>query len=500
MNEHVTPTMNTNIAPRVRCLRLRFTARPSRPIPLPAAFTRRLPALPRFLLPLLLLAGISPLLSTALADGGAPAIVPVLQTTFTNPTPAGSSASFGAALAVMRNDRVVIGAPHAGVEGITGRAYLFDLNGALLYQFRSSGSSLFGWSIATMPNNDDYVYIGDTSGYLYWCSTNSIVVGGYVFRFSTPTPYAANDQFGRSLAALGDDRLIVGAPNSTLGAIVSGGVGAVFLYSSLDANPTPLTTITNPSPVPNGRFGASVAGVGDDRILIGAPGNSGNGGKAYLFNTNGLLLTSFTNPITYLSGAAAFGKSVAALGSDRVIISSQGRGFLFGVNGTLLTTFTPSPFPNAYFGSSVAAVGSDRVLIGGRQAGTNTGAAFLFSTNGTLLVTLTNPTGATNDSFGITVAAVGSDRVLVGDTSGTNGGAVYSFSLVPTLDIHPTPAPTLAVSWPLFAPDYFLQQNTNGLATANWSNVTDTIHDDGTNKYIIVDPATGNRFYRLIKP
>ena len=72
----------------------------------------------------------------------------------------------------------------------------------------------------------------------------------------------------------------------------------MFLYSSLHPNNyIPLTTITNPSPVPNGLFGSSVAGVGDDRILIGASGNSDKG-KAYLFSTNGLLLTSFTNPTT----------------------------------------------------------------------------------------------------------------------------------------------------------------------------------------------------------
>ena len=451
-----------------------------------------------FLLPLLLLAGINPLLSTALAAGGAAAIVPVLQTTFTNPTPAGSSDTFGAALAVMQNDRVVIGAPYAGYAGV-GKAYLFNLNGVLLYQFHSSGSQQFGWSIATMPDNGDHVYIGDLHEYLYWCTTNS-PSWGYDWRFSTPTPYAVGDQFGRSLAALGNDRLIVGAPNSTLGASVSGGVGAVFLYSSLDANPTPLTTITNPSPFPNGRFGASVAGVGDDRILIGAPGNSGRG-KAYLFNTNGLLLTSFTNPTTYPSFASDFGKSVAALGSDRVIIGSRAQAFLFGVNGTLLTTFT-NPLPNysgaTLFGVSVAAVGSDRVLIGSPRSLTN-GAAFLFSTNGTLLAALTNPTGATNDSFGITVAVVGTDRVLIGDTRTLGGGAVYLFSLVPTLDIQPTPTNTLAVSWPLFAPDFLLQQNTNGLATGSWSNVTDTVQDDGTNKYIIIDPAVGNRFYRLSK-
>jgi len=33
----------------------------------------------------------------------------------------------------------------------------------------------------------------------------------------------------------------------------------------------------------------------------------------------------------------------------------------------------------------------------------------------------------------------------------------------------------------------------------NWSNVTREIHDNGTEKFIIVSPAAGNRFYRLQK-
>jgi hypothetical protein len=42
--------------------------------------------------------------------------------------------------------------------------------------------------------------------------------------------------------------------------------------------------------------------------------------------------------------------------------------------------------------------------------------------------------------------------------------------------------------------------NTNGLNPADWSDVTDTIQDDGTTKTLTVNPPTGNRFYRLFKP
>jgi hypothetical protein len=45
-----------------------------------------------------------------------------------------------------------------------------------------------------------------------------------------------------------------------------------------------------------------------------------------------------------------------------------------------------------------------------------------------------------------------------------------------------------------------LQQNTNGIDTVNWSNVVTTPTDNGLFQYIIVNPPTSHRFYRLFKP
>jgi hypothetical protein len=98
------------------------------------------------------------------------------------------------------------------------------------------------------------------------------------------------------------------------------------------------------------------------------------------------------------------------------------------------------------------------------------------------------------------------------DTSGALTGGNYSLtggfwsliSVVQTLG-----APTLAithagsgviVSWPSASAGWKLQVNTNGLNPADWSDVTDTIQDDGTTKTLTVNPPTGNRFYRLFKP
>ncbi len=70
----------------------------------------------------------------------------------------------------------------------------------------------------------------------------------------------------------------------------------------------------------------------------------------------------------------------------------------------------------------------------------------------------------------------------------------------PLLSIFHTATNAVAVSWPSPSTGWTLQQNTNRVSSANWSNVTSGIQDDGTVRTLIVNPPTGNRFYRLQKP
>ena len=70
----------------------------------------------------------------------------------------------------------------------------------------------------------------------------------------------------------------------------------------------------------------------------------------------------------------------------------------------------------------------------------------------------------------------------------------------PLLSIFRTTTNTVLVSWPSPSTGWTLQQNTNSVSSLNWSNVTATIQDDSTAKTLIVNPPTGNRFYRLHKP
>ena len=68
----------------------------------------------------------------------------------------------------------------------------------------------------------------------------------------------------------------------------------------------------------------------------------------------------------------------------------------------------------------------------------------------------------------------------------------------PVLSIKLTTTNTAQVYWPSPSTGYNLQVNTN-LATANWVAPAESVTDNGTIKYIIVNPPSGKRFYRLNK-
>src|SRR5881396_96795 len=69
----------------------------------------------------------------------------------------------------------------------------------------------------------------------------------------------------------------------------------------------------------------------------------------------------------------------------------------------------------------------------------------------------------------------------------------------PLLTITLTTTNTALVSWAYPSAGFNLQQNTN-LSTTNWVAPSQTITNNGTINFILVNPPTGNRFYRLFKP
>lgn len=69
----------------------------------------------------------------------------------------------------------------------------------------------------------------------------------------------------------------------------------------------------------------------------------------------------------------------------------------------------------------------------------------------------------------------------------------------PLLAIRRTPTNAVMVSWPSSSTGFSLQQRSD-LDASIWNAPAEAITDNGTNKFIIVQPPTGNRFYRLIRP
>ena len=67
------------------------------------------------------------------------------------------------------------------------------------------------------------------------------------------------------------------------------------------------------------------------------------------------------------------------------------------------------------------------------------------------------------------------------------------------LSIKLTTTNTAMIYWLSPSTGYNLQVNTN-LATTNWVTPSETVQDNNTNKFIIVNPPAGNRFYRLKNP
>jgi hypothetical protein len=92
---------------------------------------------------------------------------------------------------------------------------------------------------------------------------------------------------------------------------------------------------------------------------------------------------------------------------------------------------------------------------------------------------------------------------MTGGNYSLTGGfwALYAVQTAgaPVLSIKLTTTNTAMIYWPSPSTGYNLQVNTN-LATTNWVTPAESVTDNGTIKYIIVNPPAGNRFYRLSNP
>ena len=423
--------------------------------------------------------------------------------------------NFGSRVAEVGDGMVLVGANTAeGPPGIyAGAAYLFDAGGVLLHTFANptpADYDSFGGAVARVGT--DKVLIGawgdDTAGFGAGAAYLFSLNGDLLKTFTDPHS-GGEHTFGFSVAAVGSDKVVIGAHEDDTGAQDA---GSAYLFSTSGAL---LKTFANPAPALNDNFGSAVTAVGVDRVLIGARFDGSGAlrpGMAYLFNIDGTLLKTFNSPLA--AKGEVFGAAVASAGSDRVLIGApqnndgntgSGTAYLLSTGGSLLKTFgNPAPARGDAFGFSVAAVGRDRVLIGALTdtAGASaSGAAHFFTTGGTLLKTFSSPSPVAYGGFGYGLAALGTDRLLIGSTSGAPGaplaGVVYRFDLpFPPLEIARPGAPVV-LSWPAGEVGYQLQQSTGLSAADSWMPVVQPATTAGGRVSVEVPISVERLFFRL---
>jgi outer membrane protein assembly factor BamB len=308
-----------------------------------------------------------------------------LLRTFQKPTPAAGD-WFGISVAAV-GENVLVGAlgDDTGAHD-AGAAYLFDgKTGELLRTYQNptpAEDDWFGGAVAGVGENvlvgaplDDAGAKDAGAAYLFDGKTGSLLR-----MFLNPTP-ASNDWFGVSLAGVGD-RVLVGAFLDDTGAKDA---GAAYLFDSKKG--ALLQTLQKPKPAAGDQFGVSVAALGD-RLLIGAPYDdtgAKDAGAVYVFDAaTGALARTLQAPTP--AAGELFGRAVAAAG-DRVLIGAPreaggkaGAAYLLdAATGALIQQFrNPSPADGDQFGFSLAAT-PDTLLIAspGDHAGTNAGGGAL---------------------------------------------------------------------------------------------------------------------------
>lgn len=192
---------------------------------------------------------------------------------------------FGSSIAI-GNGRIVAGVYNSNQSGFTGAGvvYIFDLDGRPLKRIFANDAAngdKFGYSVAIgsgrivvgAPHDDDN---GSNSGSAYIFD----LAGNQIAKIKPPTGQT-NALFGRSVA-VGNQRIIVGAPRESFNAGQGGGSsytgnGAAYLFGMSgryikrivagDVN-VPSWDQSN-----QGEFGSSLA-IGDSQIIIGQPWRS----------------------------------------------------------------------------------------------------------------------------------------------------------------------------------------------------------------------------------
>ena len=260
---------------------------------------------------------------------------------------------------------------------------------------------------------------------------------------------------------------------------------------------------------------SSIAVQSDGKVVIGS--DAFTAVKIVRLNADGSLDSSF-NPGTGPNGSVS---SVASQADGKVLVG----GYFTAVNGvnrtniarlnangSLDSSFNPGTQANGTV-RSIALQPDGKVLIGGdftNVNGTNRNHITRLNADGGLDLSFNPGTGtegtdADNRGSVRSIALQSDGKVLIGgDFTTVNGVArpyvarLYGDSVAPSLSLARSNG-FVIVSWPSSSTGFVLQQSTD-MNLSHWTTPSQTVAENGTTRFISVNPAAGNRYYRLFKP
>ena len=258
----------------------------------------------------------------------------------------------------------------------------------------------------------------------------------------------------------------------------------------------------------NGGDGASAVAVdGSNNVFVtGSSVGSGSGSDYATIKYSSTGVASWTNRYNGSANASDRARTVAVDGSGNVFVTGSANGDYYGAGFHYATIkYSGAGVPlwtnGNHWGEAVAMAvdRSGNVIVTGTDGGDY--ATIKYSGTGVPLWTnyYNGPGDDIDTASALAVDASGNVFVTGSAYGGYSyyGYATVKYEVAPLLSIGRPTTDTVALSWPSPWTGFTLQQNTNGIATPNWSNVLTTPTDNGTNRTVIVNLPTGNRFYRL---
>ena len=350
-----------------------------------------------------------------------------------------SNDRFGWTVAV-GNNKIVSGASlhDFAPDSNQGAVYVYDLDGTNEVKISASDKAQtdnFGYSVAVGSNrivvgalNGDGNVSNSGAAYIYNLDgTNEVKI--------TASDGAGSDRYGSSVA-VGDDKVVVGAYLTDVGA--NANQGTVYVYDLDGTNEVKI----NASDAAGGgdSFGWSVA-VGESKIVVGAASDdvtATNAGAVYVYDLDGSNELKIT-PSDATSGDN-FGTAVS-IGHNKIVVgayngdgnvSGSGAAYIYNLDGTGEVKITASDGEALdRYGQSVA-IGNNKIVVGANRehgnGGTDVGAIYVYDLDGTNEVKINASDATDNEYFGNSVG-IGHNKIVVGERSLTDAGAVYVYSI-----------------------------------------------------------------------